>query len=75
MEKLKSRMTRKALGAHLREHGYPITDSVLNKLCMPSVNEGPPVECWWGRRPLYDSDKGLAWALARTRPARGPEAA
>jgi len=65
-------MTRSQLGAHLRANGIPVSDSSLNKACMPTVNDGPPVECWWGRRPLYDPDKGLAWAQARTRPVRGP---
>jgi hypothetical protein len=70
MEDPKPRLTRTELGAHLRGHGYPISNSVLNKLCMQSVNQGPPVSCWWGRRPLYDPAEGIAWAEARTRPVR-----
>jgi hypothetical protein len=62
------RMTRKQMVDHLRQHGYPIGDSTIDKLCAPTVNEGPPVAAWWGRRPLYDPDEALAWAEKRTRP-------
>jgi len=65
----RKRMTRKQLASHLREHGFPIGNSTLDKLCMPTVNEGPPVAGWWGRRPLYDPDEAIAWAEARTRQA------
>jgi hypothetical protein len=61
------RMTRKQMTGHLRHHGYPIGDSTMDKLCAPTVNEGPPVAAWWGRRPLYDPDEALAWAEKRTR--------
>jgi hypothetical protein len=61
--------TRDQLGAHLRAHGYPIADSSLDKLCMPSCGEGPPVARWFGRRPLYDFEEGIRWAKARCRPA------
>jgi len=64
------RMTRKEIAAYLRQRGIPIGDSTLDKLCMPRVNEGPPVAAWWGRRPLYDPADALAWAEARIRPAR-----
>jgi hypothetical protein len=63
------RMTRRQIAAYLREQGVPVGDSTLDKLCMPTVNEGPPVAAWWGRRPLYDPDEALAWAEARMRPA------
>jgi hypothetical protein len=70
----KKRLTRKQLGAFLREeHGYPIGDSTLDKLCMPTINQGPPVAGWWGRRPLYDPDEGLAWAEARIKVGRTRE--
>lgn len=68
----KPRLTRKQLGERLRERGYPIGNSTLNKLCAPAIGEGPPIAAWWGNRPLYDEDAGLAWAEARlrlTRPA------
>jgi hypothetical protein len=65
----KPRLTRKQLGNRLRERGYPISDSTLNKLCAPAIGEGPPVTAWWGNRPLYDEDEGVAWAEARVREA------
>jgi hypothetical protein len=61
------RLTRGQAAAYLREHGIPIGDSTLDKLCMRAVNQGPPVAAWWGRRPLYDPDQVLAWAEARLR--------
>jgi hypothetical protein len=67
--------TRDQLGAYLREVGYPISDSQLDKLCMPSCGEGPPVSCWLGRRPLYSFEEGLRWIQSRTRPTRQETAA
>ena len=63
------RITRRQLGRFLRDHGYPVGDSTLDKLCMPSSGQGPPVAGWWGRRPPYDPADALAWAEARMRPA------
>jgi hypothetical protein len=65
---VKRRYTRAELGAELRKLGFPISDSKLHKMCTPSVNQGPPIAGWWGRRPLYDLDPGIAWAetLLRT---------
>jgi hypothetical protein len=72
----KKRLTRKQLAAFLRdEHGYPLSDSTLNKLCMPTVGEGPPVAGWWGSRPLYDPGEGVAWAEARLKAARRADGA
>jgi hypothetical protein len=62
-------MTRKETAAYLRQRGFPIGDSTLDKLCMPSSAQGPPIAAWWGRRPLYDPTDALAWAEARMRPA------
>jgi hypothetical protein len=42
----------------LREHGIPIGDSTVEKLCTPaSVAEGkgPPVDFYWNRRPLEEA--------------------
>ena len=64
------RMTRKETAAFLRQRGFPIGNSTLNKLCMPSSGQGPLVAAWWGRRPLYDPADALAWAEARVRPAQ-----
>jgi hypothetical protein len=69
----KPRMTRKQLGEFLRASGYPISDSILNKLCAPSVGAGPPVDAWWGARPLYTPDAGITWAERRLRPARASD--
>jgi hypothetical protein len=66
----KPRLTRKQLGERLRELGYPIGNSTLAKLCAPAIGEGPPVAAWWGNRPLYEEDAGVAWAEGRLRPAR-----
>jgi hypothetical protein len=62
------RHSRDQLGRKLRELGYPISDSLLDKLCAPSVGQGPPVAGWWGRRPLYDLDDAIAWAESRLSP-------
>jgi hypothetical protein len=58
-------LTREQLRVKLNELGYPLTQSYFNKLCLPSVNAGPPVAKWWGKRPLYTLDEGIAWAEAR----------
>jgi hypothetical protein len=62
-------MTRKELAAFLRAQGYPIGNSTLDKLCMPSAYEGPPVARLWGKRKLYAPEDGIAWAQARSQPA------
>ncbi|MCK1578579.1 hypothetical protein IVB03_03015 [Bradyrhizobium sp. 168] len=62
--------TREDLRQRLKEHGYPISASYFNKICLPSRNAGPPVAKLWGRRPLYDFDAALAWAESNcTEPA------
>ena len=68
------RMTRKQLAEFLRSAGYPVTIHALNKSCMPSRNDGPPVDSYWGKRPLYDATAALRWAEARLRPVE-PNAA
>jgi hypothetical protein len=60
-----TRGTRRQLLDHLRNNGIPIGKSTLDKLCAPSVDQGPPVAAWWGRRAIYDSAQGLAWAERR----------
>lgn len=66
-------LTRDELFELLRQHGFPIGRSTLNKLCMPSKYEGPPIAAMWpgarNDRPLYTADEGLAWAVARLKPA------
>jgi hypothetical protein len=63
-------LTRDQLLEVLNANGIPIGRSTLVKLCAPSCGQGPPIEAWWGKRPLYSAKKGLAWAYARLRPAR-----
>lgn len=58
-------LTREQLRLRLNERGYIISASYFNKICLPSVNEGPPVAKQWGKRPLYDLSAALAWAEAR----------
>jgi hypothetical protein len=58
-------LTREQLRQRLNAAGYPITASYFNKVCLPSVNAGPPVAKQWGKRPLYSWETALAWAEAR----------
>jgi hypothetical protein len=62
-------MTRQQLVTFLNAHGFPITESTMDKLCAPSVNKGPQVEKYWGRRPLYAPEPGLEWAQSMLRDA------
>ena len=63
-------LTREQLCQQLNDHGYPIPLSYFNLLCLPSQGLGPPVAKWWGPRPLYDLDAGLAWAESRCTPSK-----
>jgi hypothetical protein len=45
------------------EMGLPVGESTLDKVC--AKGEGPPVEGWWGNRPLYSRDTARPWAEAR----------
>jgi hypothetical protein len=47
----------------LREHGYPLSLSHLNKLA--HLHQGPPVAGKWGRYDLHAPDALLEWAEAR----------
>jgi hypothetical protein len=58
-------LTREQLRLRLNAHGYPLTASYFNKISLPSVNAGPPVAKWWGKRPLYRLEEALAWAESR----------
>jgi hypothetical protein len=62
-------MTRQQLVPFLNANGIPISESTLSKLCAPSVNRGPPVASWWGKRPLYAPGPGLEWAKSLLREA------
>jgi hypothetical protein len=67
---VKKRYLRNQLGAKLRELGYPISDNKLIKMCAPSVNQGPPIDGYWGRRPLYTLEAGIDWAESLVRSER-----
>ena len=58
-------LTREQLRLKLNERGYPLTASYFNKISLPSVNAGPPVAKWWGKRPLYRLEDALVWAESR----------
>jgi hypothetical protein len=58
-------LTREELRQYINDAGIPLGASTLEKLCMPSRGEGPPIECFWGNRPLYKPDHGLEWARGR----------
>ena len=58
-------LTREQLRLKLNERGYPLSVSYFNKISLPSVNAGPPVAKWWGKRPLYRLEEALAWAESR----------
>jgi len=60
-------LTRRQLVAFLNEQGFPISQSTLAKLSMPSRGEGPPPEGVWGNRQLYHPAKALRWAKSRFR--------
>ena len=62
-------MTREQLRVFLIGQGFPIGKSTLDKLCAPTVNLGPPIEGWWGNRPLHNPERGLEWAKKRLRPS------
>ena len=57
-----------------RMTGIPIGDSTIPKVCAPSVNDGPPVAAWLGRRPLYERAAVIRWAKERLSPAPRPSA-
>lgn len=61
-------LTREQLRVHLGAIGYQVAATYFHKICLPSVNAGPPVAKWFGRRPLYTLADGIAWAESRCRP-------
>jgi hypothetical protein len=61
-------MTRDQVREFLVANGYPIKASYFSKICLPSVNAGPPVAKQWGKRPLYEASAALHWAESRCRP-------
>ena len=69
-------LTRSGLHALLRDHGFPLGRSMLDKLGMQSCDPamraryrgGPPIAAYvpgpgpTGRRPLYEPSAALEWA-------------
>jgi hypothetical protein len=56
--------TRRQLAEFLQGLGYPVSLSRLNKACAPAINTGPQPATWFGRRPLYTAESGIAWVHA-----------
>lgn len=61
-------LTRSGVVQDLRSVGVPISESRMEKLCM--AGQGPPVDCYWGKRPLTRRSKGRAWAEERMKNRR-----
>jgi hypothetical protein len=63
-------LTREELRLKIKERtGIGIGKSTMDKRCMPSLNQGPPVAAYWGNKPLYEEEPGIEWALSCLRPA------
>jgi len=60
-------LTRPQLAEFLSECGFPISYSTLTKYCSPAIKIGPPVEAYWGPRPMHSPVRALKWAKARLR--------
>ena len=59
-------LTRREAARYVNDElGHPLSYSTLSKIC--ALREGPPVACWWGRRPLYERSALRAWVAARGR--------
>ena len=56
-------LTRKAVVADLCSVDIPLSFSRFEKLCM--LGEGPPVDCYWGKRPLTRRSNVRKWAEER----------
>jgi hypothetical protein len=66
-------LTSKSAVAYLRSLGLPISPSWFEKLCQ--ADNGPPIECYWGRRPMRKRSRVRAWAEQRMQAARTTAAA
>lgn len=59
-------LTRREAARYVNDDlGHPLSFSTLTKIC--ALGEGPPVACWWGRRPLYERNALRAWVATRGR--------
>jgi hypothetical protein len=62
---MQKKLTRRELAQFLTEQGFKTSIHKLNRLCQPSVNQGPPACGRWGVSDLYDPSRGLDWAERR----------
>jgi hypothetical protein len=62
-------LTRAEIPDFLRQHGFPIGRSTIDKLSMPSRGDhaGPKPVGLWGNRHLYKPEAILKWAHGRFR--------
>jgi hypothetical protein len=62
-------LTRAEIPDFLRQRGFPISRSTIDKLSMPSRGDhaGPKPAGAWGNRHLYSPQEVLKWARARFR--------
>jgi hypothetical protein len=60
------------LAEFLTDHGFKTSKSFISKICSPAVGNGPPIEGYWGKFPLFLPSRSLTWARARVRPGRAP---
>jgi hypothetical protein len=49
----------------LRALGYSYSTSEINRLCSPTVDQGPPIARWYGPRPLRRPTDVIGWAAER----------
>ena len=64
------KLTRREAANFLTQQGYPTSVHLLNRLCGPAINQGPPSSGRWGNRELYTEPKLLAWAQRRSESQR-----
>jgi hypothetical protein len=57
------KLTRREAANFLTQQGYPTSVHLLNRLCGPAINQGPPSSGRWGNRELY-TGLAAAWAAA-----------
>jgi hypothetical protein len=69
-----SRLTRAQSVQYLNSNGYPISQRYFEKLCVPSGNQGPRIDAWFGGRALYKTEDLIAWAEGRCKPGQSAAA-
>jgi len=65
-------VTRRQLGPLFRSRGYPIGDSTVTKITLPSRDCGPPSAGFFGRTRIWDEEVALDWAKANLTPEAKP---